>query len=153
MPTEYNKKPKTYLRDKRSPTAVSEQVSYTMSRIRAKNTKPELWLRKALWSAGVRGYRLHWKKAPGKPDIAWPGRRRAIFVNGCFWHRCPLCNLILPKSNARFWKEKFSKNIARDKRKTTELELAGWTVMTIWECQLKKELDSCVGRVVLWLAT
>jgi len=100
---------KTYIRDARSPTPKNEQTSKTMSVIKAKNTKPELMLRKALWHKEIKGYLLHWKKVPGRPDIAFPGRKVAIFVNGCFWHRCPLCNPSTPQINVEFWQNKFSK--------------------------------------------
>lgn len=104
---------------------------------RGKNTKPELELRRLLRRAGYPGYRLHWKKAPGHPDIAYPGRKVAIFVNGCYWHRCPHCNPPAPKTNPAFWNAKFDLNRARDVRKTRELESAGWTVVTVWECRLQ----------------
>jgi DNA mismatch endonuclease (patch repair protein) len=80
---------------------------------KGKNTSPEISMRKALRDNGASGYRLHWK-VPGKPDIAYPGRKIAIFVNGCFWHRCPRCDLPLPKSNTGFWTGKFERNVARD---------------------------------------
>lgn len=118
-----------------------------MSAIKDRNTKPELLLRKALWHSGLRGYRLHWKKAPGKPDIAFPGKKVAIFVNGCFWHRCPHCNLPLPKSNTEFWKEKFSKNVKRDVKKVMELEKKGWKTIVIWECEIKNYPNSSLDRV------
>ena len=107
---------KSYSRDKRSPTPSSESTSKVMSANKAKDTKPEIKLRKILWKEGIRGYRLNWKKAPGRPDIAFPGRKIAIFINGCYWHRCPKCDLPLPKSNVQFWKDKFDNNIARDKK-------------------------------------
>lgn len=118
-----------------------------MSRIRGKNTKPELHFRKALWHAGMKGYRLHYKKAPGKPDIAFPGRKLAIFVHGCYWHRCPHCQPSMPKSHSEFWKEKFRKNVERDERKRKALEDEGWRVLTIWECQIKERLEEMVGIV------
>ena len=136
---------KEYIRDKRSPRPLKESTSKVMSANKAKNTKPERLVRKALWDNGVRGYRLNWKKAPGKPDIAFPGKKIAIFINGCFWHRCPKCDLSLPKSNIEFWKEKFERNIARDKRKNEELFDFGWKVLTLWECKLKEDL----GRQIL----
>jgi len=138
---------KIYCRDSRSPTPKNEQISKTMSAIKAKNTKPELLLRKALWHSGVKGYRLHWKKVPGKPDIAFPGKKIAIFVNGCFWHRCPLCNPSSPKTNVEFWTNKFTKNVERDKKIVSELETQGWTVLTIWECEIKKELDIQLEKI------
>ena len=100
-------------------------------------TKPELQLRKLLRDAGYSGYRLHWKQAPGSPDIAYPGRKVAIFVNGCFWHRCPHCRPPMPKSHSEFWETKFARNQERDARKIRQLEDAGWRLMTVWECELR----------------
>jgi len=95
--------------------------SYIMSRIKGKDTKPEIVLRKALFASGLRGYRIHRKDLPGRPDIAYFGRRIAIFVHGCFWHRCPHCQLVLPKTNTAFWQSKFEANQARDKKKAQQL--------------------------------
>ena len=114
---------------------------------RGKDTVPEITLRKALREAGYSGYRLNWKKVPGRPDIAYPGRKIAIFVNGCFWHKCPKCNLPLPKTHTNFWEQKFNKNIERDRRKTEELQNGGWTVITVWECEIKNELPDVVSRI------
>lgn len=100
-----------------------------------------------LRQAGLPGYRLHWKKAPGRPDIAYPGRRVAIFVNGCFWHQCPHCQPSAPKSHSDYWSKKFELNRERDARKTTELEAAGWTVVTVWECELRDNPDAAVAKV------
>lgn len=138
---------KEYIRDGRAPIPVKESTSEIMSSIKDRNTKPELILRKALWSSGVKGYRLHWKKAPGKPDIAFPGKKVAVFVNGCFWHRCPYCNPPMPKSNSDFWKNKFEKNVERDKKKTNQLENIGWETLIIWECQIKNELDTQIDNI------
>lgn len=107
---------------------------------RGKDTGPELRLRRLLREAGHPGYRLHWNKAPGHPDIAYPGRKIAIFVNGCFWHRCPHCSPPVPKSNAGFWEAKFAANQERDARKARELEAAGWRVVTVWECRIEEGL-------------
>ena len=134
---------KSYSRDKRSPKPLSESTSKVMSANKAKNTKPEILLRKALWEEGVRGYRLNWKKAPGRPDIAFPGKKIAIFINGCYWHRCPKCDLPLPKSNVQFWKDKFDKNITRDKKKNKELLDLGWHVLVFWECDIKTDIFNC----------
>ena len=114
---------------------------------RSKNTKPELELRRLLRAAGFSGYRLHWKRAPGCPDIAYPGRKVAIFVNGCFWHRCPHCDPPMPKSNREFWVAKFSANVERDSRKTVALEAAGWRVMTVWECGLRAHPEAELARI------
>lgn len=116
----------------------SEATRHVMQANRSKNTKPELLVRAALREAGYTGYRLHWKKAPGHPDICFPGRKIAIFVNGCFWHRCPRCALSTPKSNVEFWEGKFSRNRARDARDQELLVADGWTVLVVWECQLKR---------------
>lgn len=117
---------------------------------KSKDTKPELVVRARLREAGYTGYRLHWKKAPGKPDICFPGRRVAIFVNGCFWHRCPHCALPLPKSNVEFWRAKFARNRARDARDHALLVQDGWTVIVVWECMLKRgRLESTMREVLL----
>lgn len=113
------------------------------------NTKPELLVRQRLRAAGLTGYRLQWKKAPGRPDIAFPGRKIAIFVNGCFWHRCPHCNPSTPKRNTEFWEAKFRRNVVRDARAITELKELGWTPITIWECELKRDkIDETMARVI-----
>ena len=109
----------------------------SMQSNKRRDTKPELKVRKLLRDAGYPGYRLQWKKVPGRPDIAYPGRKIAIFVNGCFWHRCPKCNLPLPKSNQEFWEAKFKRNVERDQRKIGELEALGWKTFVIWECELE----------------
>jgi DNA mismatch endonuclease Vsr len=115
---------------------------------RAKGTSPELLLRRLLRAASHPGYRLHWKKAPGRPDIAYPGRKVAIFVNGCYWHRCPRCHPPMPKAHADFWEAKFIANEARDARQVDELRAAGWDVVTVWECELKREPGRVVSRVI-----
>lgn len=122
----------------RSPKPSSSTTTKVMKANKRSNTKPELLVRKRLREAGLTGYRLHWK-VPGSPDIAWPGKKVALFINGCFWHRCPHCNLPMPKSNVEYWTVKFDLNKERDKRKIHELEEAGWKVHVIWECQLKKK--------------
>ena len=104
---------------------------HVMQANKSKNTKPELKVRAALREAGLGGYRLHWKAAPGKPDVSYPGKR-------VFWHRCPFCSTRSPKSNVEFWEEKFARNRARDERDVDELVRAGWTVLVVWECRLKR---------------
>lgn len=121
-----------------APKASSPTVEKVMKANKGKDTKPELVVRKRLRQAGLTGYRLHWK-VPGHPDIAWPGKKVAIFVNGCFWHRCPHCHPSMSKTNVEYWTAKFELNKARDKKKTHDLEQAGWRVHVIWECQLKKK--------------
>jgi DNA mismatch endonuclease Vsr len=110
-------------------------------------TKPELVLRRLLRDAGFPGYRLHWKDAPGTPDIACPGRMVAIFVNGCFWHRCPHCSPAMPRSHSDFWQRKFMRNRERDERKVAQLEAASWTVRTVWECELRADPAGVVASI------
>ncbi len=113
--------------------------SYNMSRIKGKNTKPEEMVRKYLFSQGFR-YIKNDKRLPGSPDIVLPKYKTAIFVNGCFWHGHEGCkHFVWPKSNEEFWKNKIETNIARDKKKTDELEALGWKVIVVWECELKTQ--------------
>lgn len=114
---------------------------------KGKNTKPEIILRKELWHIGAGGYRLHWMKATGHPDIAYPNKKIAIFVHGCFWHRCPRCNLPLPKSHKAFWKEKFDKNQKRDSKKKKTLEDDGWKVFQFWECMIEDDARKCAQTI------
>lgn len=130
------------------PEPSSEAVSHAMKGNKGRDTKPELRLRRLLREAGYPGYRLHWKQAPGHPDIAYPGRKIAIFVNGCFWHRCPYCQPATPKSHTDYWERKFELNQERDARKTRELEAVGWTVVTVWECQLRTAEVRVVQEVI-----
>lgn len=131
-----------------SPSASSPNARRTMQANRAKNTGPELDLRRLLRNAGYPGYRLHWQNAVGHPDVAYPGRRVAIFVNGCFWHRCPRCNPTVPKTNTEFWEGKFRANQARDARNKETLESSGWIVLLVWECQLRDNPEDAVMRIV-----
>ncbi len=126
---------------------LSAGVVKSMRSNKASGTSPEIRMRKALRDAGFPGYRLNWKKAPGRPDICYPGRHVAIFINGCFWHRCPLCNLPMPKHNADYWIPKLERNVERDAEKTRELEMQGWTVITVWECQMKDDMDEVVRGI------
>lgn len=108
-----------------------------MSRVRGKNTSPEMRVRRAAHALGLR-FRLHRKDLPGKPDLVFPKHRVAMFVHGCFWHRHPGCSKAsTPKSRTEFWQDKFDANVARDARVQTELEALGWRVVTIWECETK----------------
>ena len=116
-----------------------EQRSRIMSRIRSKNTKPEMLVRKHLSSRGYR-YRLHDKKLPGKPDIVLPKYKSVIFVNGCFWHRHRGCKYAYnPKSKVKFWNQKFTQNIERQKEVTKQLRKLKWKVLVIWECEVNNE--------------
>ena len=115
-----------------------QQRHYCMSKIRGKGTKPELLVRHWLWSHGYR-YRLNVKSVPGKPDIVLRKYHSAIFVNGCFWHGHEGCsNYVVPQSNTKFWIAKIGRNRERDQKEYNALNEAGWQVIVIWECQLKK---------------
>lgn len=107
-----------------------------MSRIRSKETQPELVLRKVLHGLGLR-YPLHGRGLPGKPDLVFPRYRVVVFIHGCFWHRHVGCKIATtPKINTSFWVEKFEKNVARDVRVAAELESLGWRVFVVWECEV-----------------
>jgi len=111
--------------------------SYNMSRIRAKNTKPELLVRKFLHANGFR-YSLHNKKLPGKPDIVLPKYKTIIFIHGCFWHGHNKCKyFVVPKTRTKFWLNKIAANKANDEKAVKTLRKDGWKVITAWECALK----------------
>jgi DNA mismatch endonuclease, patch repair protein len=130
-------------------TISEERRSWNMSRIKGRNTGPELRLRSLLHRAGFR-FRLHAKDLPGKPDIVLPKYHTAIFVHGCFWHRHEGCrNATTPSTRTEFWQDKFDANVERDRRNRAALERAGWTVITVWECDLKAD----AARIVEQLST
>ena len=124
--------------------------SEQMARIRARDTKPEMRVRRSLHSAGLR-YRLHAKGLPGKPDIVFPRARVALFIHGCFWHQHPdpACKLArMPKSRLEFWRPKLEGNRVRDEKVRLELEELGWAVIEIWECQTKSgQLEMQVDNI------
>jgi DNA mismatch endonuclease (patch repair protein) len=106
----------------------------------------ETRFRRALWAAGVRGYRLH-RRLPGRPDLSFGRARLAVFLHGCWWHQCPKGHLPAPKANAGFWEEKFRQNRLRDEAAVATLTSMGWRVLTIWECDLRADTPGAVGRV------
>ena len=114
-----------------------EQRRKNMSRIRAPNTKPEMLVRRRLHASGYR-YRLHVRALPGSPDIVFPGRKRVVLVNGCFWHSHS-CRFgqVRPATNAMFWETKRRLTVERDERNYSALVSLGWSVLTIWECELR----------------
>ena len=122
-----------------------EQRSYNMSQIRGKNTKPEISLRRALWALGLR-YRIHYK-LPGKPDIVFPSKKLAVFVDGCFWHGCPE-HSAKPKTNSSFWETKLMGNIERDKKTQALLEKSGWKVLRFWEHDISHSLSSTSEKIL-----
>ena len=117
-----------------------EKRSYNMSRIRAKNTKPEILVRKFLFSKGLR-YRLHDKRLPGKPDIVLPKYKTTIFVHGCFWHGHEGCKyFVVPKTKTEWWVSKINRNKEIDKISREKLTADGWQVVSVFECELKPQL-------------
>jgi DNA mismatch endonuclease, patch repair protein len=114
------------------------QRSFNMSRIRSKDTSPELFVRRLVHALGFR-YRLHGAKLPGRPDLVFASRRKVIFVHGCYWHM-HVCRWgsVTPKTNARFWQTKRRSNVERDRRNLRELGRLGWRVLIVWECSLRK---------------
>ena len=112
-----------------------------MARIRRSDTKPEWAIRRLLHRLGYR-FRLQWKAAPGRPDVAFPGRRKIIFVHGCFWHQHPGCrHARIPTTRREFWEAKFARNKARDERDLKRAAAEGWDALVIWECETQREGD------------
>jgi DNA mismatch endonuclease Vsr len=134
----------------------SEIRSYNMSRIRGKNTKPEMLVRKFLFSKGFR-YRINVRSLHGSPDIVSKKYRTAIFINGCFWHGHDNCKYyVIPKTKTDWWISKITSNKLRDKKNIESLEKEGWNVIVIWECELKKDkidvtLNDLVRRIISFL--
>jgi DNA mismatch endonuclease (patch repair protein) len=123
-----------------------EQRKYNMSRIRGKNTSPEIKLRKLLFSNGVRGYRIH-HNLPGKPDIVFVKKKIAIFVDGCFWHKCP-ADFQEPETRKDFWMKKINSNVERDRNVDDQLQKEGWGVIRIWEHEMRKEPDYVIKKII-----
>jgi DNA mismatch endonuclease, patch repair protein len=130
--------------DRISPQARSRN----MSRIRSRDTSPELTARRFLHRSGLR-FRLHQRGLPGKPDLVFPARRACLFIHGCFWHGCPKCvdGTRRVKSNLPYWSDKIAGNRARDARHAAELRKAGWTVFVVWECEVRDQLDKLAGQI------
>lgn len=121
-----------------------------MARIKRANTKPERIVRSALHRLGYR-FRIQFKGVPGRPDVAFPGRRKAIQVHGCFWHQHPGCrHARIPATRRDFWKAKFERNRARDARQLAEAEQLGWEVLTLWECDIADD-DALADRLTRFL--
>ena len=126
----------------------SESTRKSMMANRGQDTKLEVMFRRELWRKGMRGYRKNVLRLPGKPDIVFGKRRVAVFLHGCFWHRCPYCGgRGQPRSNEQFWQNKFSRTIQRDKRNQDELSLLGYRVLVLWECQVRSDLLAGVHKV------
>jgi DNA mismatch endonuclease (patch repair protein) len=126
--------------------------SYNMSRIKGENTKPEVLVRKFLFSKGYR-FRLHDKKLPGKPDIVMPKYKSVILINGCFWHGHDDCKyFVIPKTRSEWWLDKIHGNKQRDLNNIEKLNAAGWKILTIFECELKPALrEKTFNRIIKFL--
>jgi DNA mismatch endonuclease (patch repair protein) len=116
-----------------------------MAAVGSRNTTPEVRLRKALYAVGVRGWRCHYRRAPGTPDLAWPGSRVAVFVDGAFWHGHPSRHR--PGRSGDYWDKKIARNVERDREVDRELEALGWAVERIWDFEIRRDLDAVVERV------
>ena len=130
-------------------TRTAEEISRNMRNIKSKNTRPEIFVRKLIYSLGYR-YRIHYKGLPGKPDLVFAGKNKVIFVNGCFWHGHYGCtDGRIPKANAEYWKGKIEKNKMRDKIHEDELRSLGWDVLVMWECEIenKNQRETIVGKI------
>ncbi len=119
--------------------------SQQMARIRGRDTAPERLLRKKLWRRGLR-YRLNYKLPVGRPDLAFPGKRLAVFIDGCFWHGCP-DHYVRPRTRTQFWSAKLRENVKRDIRQTADLEKLGWKVARFWEHEVFTEVEAVVRLV------
>lgn len=130
-----------------------EVRSINMSHIRSTNSKPEEIVRKYLFAEGFR-YRKNVKELPGCPDIVLPKYKTVIFVNGCFWHKHDCPRFVWPSSNQDYWRPKILRNVERDNQSRKELETLGWKVITVWECELKKNvLNETLGKLIAELKT
>ncbi|HAL29242.1 MAG TPA: very short patch repair endonuclease [Coriobacteriia bacterium] len=127
-------------------TVDARHRSEIMAAIKRKDTSVERALRSALWASGLRGYRVDYALAPGRPDIAFTRQRIAVFVDGCFWHMCPQCYRE-PKTNTTYWRQKLDRNVKRDKDADEQLRSAGWIVVRLWEHEVEGDLAACVTRI------
>jgi DNA mismatch endonuclease (patch repair protein) len=133
---------------KRETMVVRESTSRSMRSNKGKDNKLEVEFRKALWAAGVRGYRKNVGKLPGRPDLVFRAKKLVVLVHGCFWHRCPKCkrdaNFL---TNEGYWRSKLDANVERDERNRLELMAQGFEVVEVWECEVRRNLGEAVGRV------
>jgi DNA mismatch endonuclease (patch repair protein) len=129
--------------------APSQARSYNMSRIKSKDTKPEILVRKFLFANGYR-YKLHDKTLPGKPDIVLPKYKTVIFINGCFWHGHKGCKyFVIPKTKTKWWMDKITTNKKNDAKKKRLITKLGWHIITLWECDLKKQkVDKTLSKLL-----
>jgi DNA mismatch endonuclease, patch repair protein len=126
-------------------TRTPEQRRRIMAAVRSTDTGPELQLRRALYSAGIRGWRCHYKRVPGRPDLAWPALQVAVFVDGAFWHGHPSRHR--HGRSGAYWDEKIARNVERDRQADAELAHSGWTVVRVWDFEVARELPAVVERI------
>lgn len=124
-----------------------EKRSEIMKRVKSTNTSIEIKIRKELWRNGLRGWRVHPKNVPGKPDIIFRRKKVVVFIDGCFWHGCPVCDRS-PKSGNAYWENKISRNMARDRKYNELLINDGWSVIRLWEHEVTKDLTGCVSKIL-----
>ncbi len=127
-----------------------DSIRKSMRSNKAAETRPERNLRRALWAAGLRGYRKNYRVLPGKPDIVFTRARVCVFVQGCFWHQCKRCaerRNVRPTRNSAYWLEKLTRNVTRDAQNVCILEAMGWSVVVVWECELKVDLSAAVNLI------
>ena len=126
-----------------------EERSRLMSRVRGKDTKPEMVVRRLAHRLGYR-FRLHRRDLPGSPDLVFPGRKKVVFVHGCYWHRHDCKKATTPKTNVDFWQKKFDDNIMRDNKNLSDLAEMGWETMVVWQCEAEKP-DDLADRLIEFL--
>ncbi len=127
-------------------TRTPEQRRRIMTAVRSKDTSAEIAVRRALFAAGVRGWRCHYKRAAGTPDLAWPALRVALFVDGAFWHGHPSRHR--PGRSGRYWDEKIARNVSRDRRVDADLAASAWTVLRVWDFEVRRDLADVVARIL-----
>lgn len=130
-----------------APPASSPAIRASMQGNKPLKTKPESILKDELEKAGIGSFKMNYKKLPGSPDIAFSDAKLAIFLHGCFWHRCPYCHPHFPNLNQEYWSAKFARNKRRDSLVRTELRAQGWRPIVVWECKLKKNPQRIVYRI------
>jgi DNA mismatch endonuclease (patch repair protein) len=126
-------------------TRTLEQRRRIMAAVRSKNTRPEMRLRRALYARGVRGWRCHYRRARGNPDLAWPALQVAVFVDGAFWHGHPSRHT--PGRSGEYWDSKIARNVERDRRVDAELGAAGWEVVRVWDFEVTRSIDEVLEKV------
>lgn len=124
-----------------------KQRSYCMSQIKGRDTSHEIQFRKLLWNNGLRGYRVHKLGIEGKPDIYFPKKRIAIFIDGCFWHKCPNC-FVKPKSNMAFWEKKIGQNVQRDRKVNATLKGENIRILRFWEHEIRSDPNKALKSIM-----